>query len=87
MPKGSYDNTLLRRVLRRVLIGAWKKVLRRVLRRCRAMGLEGGSVLRRVLRKGFEKGLPEGTQKVETRPLVEYDPLRRAPYSNSCRFL
>ena len=47
-PRGSCDNTLLRRVLRRVLETAFEKVLRRVLRRCLAVGFKG--------REGSKKG-------------------------------
>ena len=60
-------------VLRRDL----QKVLRKVLRSCPTVGK---GVLRRVLRRGFsEGGLPAGTQKAETRPFVEYDPLGTCP--------
>ena len=46
-PRGSCDNTLLRRVLRR-LETAFEKVLRRDLRRCLAVGFKG--------EKGSKKG-------------------------------
>ena len=64
-----------RRLPRRVLEAAFEKLLKRVLRRCPAVGLEGGRVLRRALRRDFREGTYEG----RNTPFKEYNPLCVCP--------
>ena len=80
---GVQQRTLLRRVLRRVLVTAFEKVLRRVLRRCLAVGFNGKEGSEKVLRRGSEKVLRRGSKKGLSRrhlegrntPFQEYDPV------------
>ena len=71
--KGS-EKGVLRRACRRFLEGFLQGVLQWVLN---GGGFSEGGWEKGVLRRG----LPEGTQKAETRPFVEYDPLGVDPTS------
>ena len=74
-----HQQPLLRRVLRRVLETASKKVLGRVLRRCIAVGFRRREFLRRVSRRGPKKGLSRRCVEGRNRPFREYDPIRVRP--------
>ena len=63
-----------------VLRRAFQNVLRRVLRRCLTVGLEGIRVLRTALRRGSEKETSRRCSEGRTPPPGGARPLRRAPY-------